>query len=325
MSSLLGLHHVTAIAGDPQRNLDFYAGVLGLRLVKRTVNFDDPQTYHFYFGDEVGTPGSIITFFPWPGARRGRQGSGQVSVTSFSIPPAATGFWIERLLRHGISYEGPVRRGTGSDAEQVISFKDNDALMLELVAHPRAESRPAWGGAPGIPREQAIHGFHGVTLWVERGEETERVLTETLGFREHSEDGSTRRFVARDGGPGRIVDVRTVGGFGRGAGGAGTVHHVAFAVLPDEQEAWRQQVVAAGASPTPVIDRFYFKSVYFREPSGILYELATLGPGFTTDEPLEHLGERLSLPPDFEHLRDQVERTLTPRPDTRQWRPAPVS
>ena len=311
MSSILGLHHVTAIAGDPQRNLDFYAGVLGLRFVKRTVNFDDPQTYHFYFGDETGSPGSIMTFFPWPGARRGRQGAGQVAVTSFSILPTSIGFWIERLLRHGIAYEGPARRGAGAGAEQVLAFKDHDGLMLELVGHQGAEARPAWGGAPGIPAEHAIHGFHGVTLWVEKGEETERVLVDTLGFRAAGEDGSTRRYAAGDGGPGRIVDVRAIGGFGRGAGGAGTVHHVAFAVADDEAElAVRERVAAAGLDPTPVIDRSYFHSVYFREPGGVLYELATSAPGFATDEPVDRLGERLMLPPQYEPIRAQIEALL---------------
>lgn len=311
MASILRLHHVTAIAGDPQRNLDFYAGVLGLRLVKRTVNFDDPETYHFYFGDEVGTPGSIMTFFPWPGARRGRQGAGQVAVTSFSILPGAIGFWIERLLRHGVRYEGPTRRGTGADAEQVLAFKDHDGLMLELVGHAGAEARPAWGGAPGIPQEQAIHGFHGVTVWVEHGEATERILAETLGFRVAGEDGSTRRFVAGDGGPGRIVNVRTIGGFGQGVGGAGTVHHVAFAVADDDaQLAVRERVLAAGLDPTPVIDRSYFHSVYFLEPGGVLYELATNSPGFAIDEPVEQLGEQLKLPPQYEPQRARLEAVL---------------
>ena len=201
MTPVLGIHHVTAIASDPQRNLDFYAGMLGLRLVKRTVNFDDPHTYHLYYGDEVGTPGSIMTFFPWPGARRGRQGTGQVAVTSFAVLPTALGFWLERLLRHGVKYEGPAKRGSGSDAEQVISFKDHDGLMLEIVAHSRAEARPAWDGAPGIPRDSAIHGFHGVTLWVEEGDATEKVLVDTLGFRPlREEGGGTRRFEAGDGG-----------------------------------------------------------------------------------------------------------------------------
>lgn len=311
MSGILGIHHVTAIASDPQRNLDFYAGVLGLRLVKRTVNFDDPQTYHFYFGDESGTPGSIMTFFPWPGARRGRQGAGQVAVTSFAVTPGALGFWIERLLRHNIRYEGPTRRGAGADAEQVISFKDHDGLMIEIVAHPAAESRPTWGGAPGVPWESAIHGFHGVTIWVEENDPTERVLVDTLGFRAVSEDGSTRRYAAGDGGPGTIVDVREIGGFGRGAGGAGTVHHVAWSVADDAAElAMRARVASAGLQPTAVIDRNYFHSVYFREPGGVLYELATLPPGFAIDESPDRLGERLMLPPQYEPMREEIESVL---------------
>src|SRR6266851_964222 len=191
MAVVLGIHHVTAIASDPQRNLDFYVGLLGLRLVKRTVNFDDPETYHLYYGDEVGTPGSIMTFFPWPGARPGRHGTGQVAVTAFAVLPRSLGFWVERLVRHGIRYEGPTHH--------VISFKDHDGLMLEIVGHPGAEARPAWGAAPGIPREHAIHGFYGVTIWADKGDATERVLVDTLGFRPVHEDGSTRRFAVADG------------------------------------------------------------------------------------------------------------------------------
>jgi predicted esterase/catechol 2,3-dioxygenase-like lactoylglutathione lyase family enzyme len=311
MSNVLGIHHVTAIASDPQRNLDFYAGLLGLRLVKRTVNFDDPQTYHFYFGDEVGTPGSIMTFFPWPGARRSRQGSAQVAVTSFAVLPSAIGFWVERLLRYSVAYEGPTRRGSGAEAEQVLAFKDHDGLMLELVGHPGAEARPAWADAPGIPREHAIHGFHGVTLWVDRAEASERVLVDTLGFRPVREDGTTKRYAVGDGGPGTLVNVREIGGFGHGVSGAGTVHHVAFAVEDDDAElAVRERVQKAHLHPTPVIDRNYFHSVYFREPGGILYELATKPPGFAIDEPVEHLGESLKLPPQYEPHRAEIEAVL---------------
>ena len=312
MTSVLGIHHVTAIASDPQRNIDFYAGLLGLRLVKRTVNFDDPQTYHFYFGDETGTPGSIMTFFPWPGARRGRAGAGQVAVTSFAVVPSALGFWFERLIGHGVKFEGPTTRGSGADTERVIAFKDADGLLLEIVAHPGAADRPTFS-APGIPLEQAIHGFHSVTLWEEEGGPTEQVLTESLGFRLVAEHGSTRRFAAGEGGPGRLVDVRTVGGFLRGAGGAGTVHHVAWAAEDDSAElSLREQVVAAGLAPTPVIDRMYFHSVYFREPGGVLFELATLPPGFTLDEPKERLGETLQLPPQYEPMRAEIEAVLPP-------------
>ena len=315
MSSVLGIHHVTAIASDPQRNVDFYAGVLGLRLVKRTVNFDDPQTYHLYYGDEVGTPGSIMTFFPWPGARRGRVGSGQVAVTSFAVVPGAIAFWIERLVRHGIKYQGPTKRGTGTgaDVEQVISFVDPDGLMLEIVGHPAAEARPAWADAPGIPREHAIHGFHGVTLWLDSATASEKILIDTLGFRPVRDEGSTRRYEAGDGGPGALVDVRTIGDFGGGVGGAGTVHHVAFRVPNDEAELEvRRQVSSAGLHPTPVIDRNYFHSVYFREPGGVLFELATNPPGFAIDEPIEHLGERLMLPSQYEPHRADIEAVLPP-------------
>jgi predicted esterase/catechol 2,3-dioxygenase-like lactoylglutathione lyase family enzyme len=313
-SSVLGIHHVTAIAGDPQRNLDFYVGMLGLRFVKRTVNFDDPQTYHFYFGDEVGNPGSILTFFPWPGARRGRQGTGQVAVTGFAVLPSALGFWTERLVRHGIAFEGPAKRGTdGARGEKVIAFKDPDGLMLEIVAHAAAESRPTWGGAPGIPAEHALHGFHAVTLWEEAGDETERLLVDTMGFRPVSEDTATRRYAVGDGGPGCLVDVRAIGGFLRGVGGAGTVHHVAWRVPDDSGElALRAELIAAGYEATPVIDRQYFHSVYFHEPGGVLFELATDPPGFAIDEPVAHLGERLMLPPQFEPQRSQLEAILPP-------------
>jgi glyoxalase family protein len=314
MTQVLGIHHVTAIASDPQRNLDFYTGLLGLRLVKRTVNFDDPETYHLYFGDDLGHPGSLLTFFPWPGAYRGRQGSGQVTVTSFAVPPGALGFWLQRLLHHGVAYEGPVKRPSdGGESEQVISFQDPDGLLVEIVAHPGAEARPAWGEAAGIPPEHAIHGFHRVTLWVERGDATEQVLVQTLGLRPVSEDGGTRRYAAGDGGPGMLVDVRSIGGFPRGVGGAGTVHHVAWRVADDAaQLELREKVIHAGLEPTPVIDRQYFHSVYFREPGGVLFELATDPPGFTIDEPAERLGEGLMLPPQYEPHRAEIEAALPP-------------
>lgn len=313
VSSVLGIHHVTAIASDPQRNIDFYAGVIGLRLVKRTVNFDDPQTYHFYFADEVGTPGTIMTFFPWPGARRGQHGAGQVAITSFAILPAAVGFWVERLLRHGVAYEGPTRRGSGSEQETLLSFRDPDGMMIALVADERAAERPSWTGSPGIAKEHAIHGFHSVTLWVGRRDATERVLTETLGFTALHDDDRTRRYAVGDRGPGTIVDVRDAGDFMRGLGGAGTVHHVAWALANGEaQVALRENVLRAGLNATGVIDRTYFQSVYFREPGGVLYELATNGPGFTVDEPVSHLGEQLKLPPQYEPHREQIESVLPP-------------
>jgi glyoxalase family protein len=313
MTSVHGIHHVTAIASDPQRNLDFYVGMLGLRFVKRTVNFDDPHTYHFYFGDETGSPGSIMTFFPWPHARRGRQGTGQVAVTSFAILPNAIGFWVERFLKHGVRYEGPIRRGSGSDLEQVLSFTDGDGLLLELVGHRRAESRAPWDKAPGISPDTALRGFHGVTLWEQEGSKTERLLVETMGFRPIREDGTTRRFAVADGGAGTLVDVRTTGGFVAGQTGAGTVHHVAWRVRDDaEQLTLRAGLLEAGYQATPVIDRDYFHSVYFREPGGVLFEIATDVPGFAIDESPDRLGERLMLPKQYQPHRASIEAVLPP-------------
>ena len=313
MTTVLGIHHVSTIASDPQRNLDFFAGLLGLRLVKRTVNFDDPQTYHLYYGDAIGTPGCIMTFFPWPGAKPGRQGPGEVAVTSFSVLPSALGFWLERFVRHGVRHETLAVRGSGSNAERVLAFRDHDGAMYELVGHPGAEARPAWEEAPGIPAEHAIRGFHSVTLWVEQGNETERVLVDVLGFHAVSEHETTRRYAVGEGGPSRIVDVRSIGGFMRGAKGAGIVHHVAFEVADDATElALRERVREFGLHPTEVKDRNYFHSVYFREPGGVLYELATTRPGFAIDEPVERLGERLMLPAQFEPHRAEIEAVLPP-------------
>ena len=313
MSSALGIHHVTAIASDPQKNVDFYAGLLGLRLVKQTVNFDDPQSYHFYFGDEIGNPGTLLTFFPWPGARPGRPGSGQVAVTSLAIPHGAVGFWIERLLRNGITYRGPLRRiGAEGSNETVISFRDRDGLMLELIAGAEMDDRSGWE-APGIVRDHAIRGLHSVTLWVEDGHATERILTESLGFRLVGEEDSTRHYSVGVGGPGSLASVRSIGGFLNGSEGAGTVHHVAWSVADgNAQLEVRRKVLDAGLDPTAVIDRAYFHSVYFREPGGILFELATTEPGFTTDEPAQRLGEQLKLPPQLEPRRAEIETALLP-------------
>src|SRR5215212_10239240 len=217
-----GIHHVTAIASDPQRNLDFYAGILGLRLVKRTVNFDDPTTYHFYFGDNEGTPGSILTFFPWPDARRGRQGGGQVAVVSFAILPSSVGFWIERLIKKRVEFAQPVAR---YEDERVIAFKDHEGFMGELVAHPSVDTQPGWSGA-GVPPEHAIRGVYSVTLWLDANELTGQLLMNTLGFNLVREQGSIFRYATGDGSPGTIVDPRCVPGIWPGMMGAGTVHHV---------------------------------------------------------------------------------------------------
>ena len=302
-----GIHHVTGIASDPQRNLDFYAGILGLRLVKRTVNFDDPTTYHFYFGDEQGNPGSILTFFPWPDARRGRQGGGQVAVTSFAILPSSVGFWIERLIRKQVEFQQPAAR---YEDERVIAFKDHDGFMGELVAHPKAEARAGWSGA-GVPPEHAIRGLYSVTLWLDANELTGQLLTTTLGFRVVREQGSIFRYAAGDGGPGSIVDIRCVPGIWSGVMGAGTVHHVAFRASDDaEQMDLRTELTSLGYNVTPQLDRDYFKSIYFREPGGVLFEVATDGPGFDVDEPVEQLGHSLKLPSWLELRRFEIEALL---------------
>ena len=307
-----GLHHVTAISGDPQRVLDFYVGVLGMRLVKRTVNFDDPGAYHFYFGDETGTPGSLFTVFPWPTGRKGRLGAGQVGETALAIPAASLGWWLDRLTAHHVPHELPQRR-FGADGETVVTFTDPDGMRLALAADPRAAALPGWS-APGpdtVPAEHAIRGVYGVTLWVEDAEGQAALLTGPMGWRRVATDGMTTRFVADDATLGRVVDVRDVQGFWGAADGVGSVHHVAFRVGDAAAElAMRSAVAATGLQPTTVRDRQYFESVYFRAPGGVLFELATDGPGFLIDEPLETLGEALRLPPQFEQHRAAIEANL---------------
>ncbi|MDQ6716809.1 MAG: ring-cleaving dioxygenase [Gemmatimonadota bacterium] len=302
-----GIHHVTGIASDPQRNVDFYAGILGLRLVKRTVNFDDPTTYHFYFGDSAGHPGTILTFFPWPDTRRGRQGTGQVAVTSFAIAPSSIGFWIERFINKRVEFTPPQSR---YDDERVIAFKDHDGFMAELVAHPLAESRPGWDGS-GVPAEHSIRGLFSATLWQDSCEATGELLIRSLGFRLVREQGSVFRYSVGDGGPGAIVDLRCVPGLWGGVMGAGTVHHIAFRAREEEaQLEARALLTSTGMNVTPVLDRDYFKSIYFREPSGVLFEIATDPPGFTVDEPIGSLGAALKLPSWLEPRRFEIEALL---------------
>ncbi|MEO8336757.1 MAG: ring-cleaving dioxygenase [bacterium] len=308
MATSLGIHHVTGIARDAQQNVDFYAGVLGLRLVKRTVNFDDPGSYHLYYGDELGSPGSILTFFPWPRARSGRTGVGEVAVTSLAISPRSIGYWLERFVTMGVEHSVPSRRF----GESVIAFKDRDGLQLELVATESAERRGAWTGAT-TPAEHAIHGVHSVTLWEHSLEQTERALVKGLGFRSAATEGTTTRFEIGDGGASKIVDVRVVGGFLAPVGGAGVIHHVAFRAEDDASAlVLRDTMIELGMHPTPVIDRQYFHSVYYREPGGVLFELATDAPGFAIDESLDELGTALKLPPQYEPSRAGIERKLGP-------------
>ncbi len=304
---ILGIHHVTAIAGEPQQNVDFYSDFMGLRLVKLTVNYDDPQTYHLYYGDEHGRPGTILTFFPWPGAPKGRKGSGQVTTVSLSIPQGSTQFWVDRLDGHGIKFDGPVNRFD----ERVISFSDPDGLNLELVEHP-GETRGGRNRGP-VPGKHSVRGFFGVTLSEEGYERTASLLTKTMGFNLVNEEGNRFRYQVGAGGPGALVDILCQPDSPTGLVSVGTVHHVAWRTPTDEQQGrWREELVRAGLNVTPVIDRKYFHSIYYREPGGVLFEIATDPPGFTVDEKEEELGTKLMLPPRLEPLRARLNQVLPP-------------
>jgi glyoxalase family protein len=297
-----GIHHVTSIVGDPQRDIDFYTTVLGLRLLKVTVNFDRPETYHLYFGDQHGTPGTILTTFPWPGDRQGTIGTGQITTTSFAIPEGSTGYWLERLMQHRVATHGPFRRFD----EQVVRFQDPDGLVCELVSRPSETTTNVRNGT--VEQTQAIIGFSGVTLASRQPERTAEVLTDLLGFRHMGESDRINRFVAGTSMLGSIVDLVVDAEGTQGTEGPGTVHHVAFRTRDDaEQLEWREQLIAAGMHVTEVRDRSYFKSIYFREPGGILFEIATDPPGFTIDEPLDELATGIRLPPWYEDRRGEIE------------------
>jgi predicted esterase/catechol 2,3-dioxygenase-like lactoylglutathione lyase family enzyme len=302
-----GIHHITALADDPAENVAFYTGTLGLRLVKRTVNFDDPGTWHLYYGDEAGRPGTILTFFPFPGIRTGRHGTGQAVEIGFAIPRAALGYWLGRLTERRIDFEGPFDRF----GERVVRFKDPDGLQLELITDEKAVRREGWKGA-GIDAEYALRGFHGVTLWEQGYERTARLLTKHLGFVAVGQEESRFRFAIAGGdGLGGVVDIRCIPGFWSGATGGGTIHHVAFRAADDgDQMEMREGLIAEGLDVTPVLDRKYFHSVYFREPGGVLFEIATDPPGFTVDEPLASLGTELKLPSWLGGRREAIERVL---------------
>ena len=303
---LEGIHHITAVTADAPRNVAFYAGTLGLRLVKKTVNQDDPTVYHLFYADEVGSAGSDITFFEYPRARRGRAGAGMVHRVVWRVASTeALDFWERRLADAGFASE----RGESS-----LRFRDPEDLELELAVVETADE-PLVAEHPEIPAGLALQGFDSVRAYTDDPARSRAFLEDGVGFRPASEESDYESRGDRRGSH-YLYDLSDTPGMG----GAGTIHHVAWASPMDEHEAWRTRVLEAGARPTPVIDRFYFRSIYFREPSGVLFEIATIGPGFATDEPLEHLGERLSLPPAFEHLRAQVEPVLTPLPDPRPAR-----
>lgn len=305
---LEGVHHISCITGDAPGNVEFYAGVLGMRLVKKTVNQDDPSVYHLFYGDEKGTPGFDLTFFEYPGARPGRAGAGMIHRILWRLPSTESlEFWKERLAGAGVEsvLEGETLRFSdpeGLEHEFFVYTGDEEALVPE---HRE------------IPAEFAIQGFQGVRAYSGNQAFTEEVLRDTLGFTDEG-DGTWKRAGEKRSGTYHLDTPPE----GRGIPGAGTVHHIAWASPIDQHGEWREKAAASGLYATPVIDRFYFKAVYFREPGGVLFELATIGPGFTTDEELDHLGERLSLPPDFEAVRERVEPSLSPLPDVRKWRPA---
>jgi glyoxalase family protein len=302
-----GIHHVTAIAGPARRNLDFYTKTLGMRLVKRTVNFDDPGTYHLYYGDEAGQPGAILTFFPWAHVGPGRLGVGETQETMLRVPESSIGFWTHRLVERGVPHEAPVKRL----GESVLPFKDPDGMRLALVGVKGIEDAPGWTG-DGIAAENAIRGFHGVSLLLDDAGPTGAVLTDVLGFAEAAREDTLVRFRAADTAIGGVVDIRAAGGFLPARMGAGSVHHIAFRAENDQAQAKMVAKLAENhrIRTTEQVDRNYFRSVYFREPGGILFEIATDEPGFAVDEPLAELGRSLKLPPTLEARRAEIEAVL---------------
>ena len=302
---ITGIHHVTAIASNAQKNIDFYTGILGLRLVKKTVNFDGPDVYHFYYGNESGTPGTILTFFPYSGLVNGRHGKGMLNTTTLSVATSALDFWLDRLKRFDINHKAPQER---FEDEIVVYFEDEDGLGLELVFNNR-DARPGFGHSH-IPAEHSIKGFYSVEIWEEGYERTAGLLTEQLDHTLVANKGNRFRFAATNT-PGNYVDILCSPDSMKGLAGSGTVHHIAFST-PNKatQSEVRQKIVKRMLNPTPILDRNYFTSIYFREPGGVLFEVATAEPGFTIDESFDHLGEALKLPPQFETDRINIEKNL---------------
>ena len=313
-NQMSGIHHVTAICSNPQKNIDFYTKLLGLRLVKLTINFDDPTTYHLYYGDEIGHPGTILTFFPWSDAPKGYRGTGQAITTSFLIPPDSIDFWKDRLKNNDICFEGPTKRFDDDNEEQVIKLYDPDGLELELIAHPSAKENDErfWKDGP-ISYENGIRGFYSVSLSEEGYERTSEILNE-LGYKMVKSEGNRFRFQQENSQPStgaKILDVLCLPDTTYGRIGIGTVHHIAFRTLSDENQiSIRQNIIKIGLNPTPVMDRTYFHSVYFREPGGVLFEIATDPPGFTVDQKVQDLGKKLMLPRWLEPVRERLEKVL---------------
>ena len=306
--TLGGIHHITALASDPQRNIDFYVGFLGLRLVKKTVNFDASDVYHFYYGDETGRPGTILTFFPFPNAAKGKKGAGETTAVAFSIPPDSLDYWISRLAVHGVDFDGPVPRF----GEQVIGFEDPDGMTIELITDEAARAVPPWSGSAVEPAH-APRLLHGATLTESDHESSAKFLAATLGFRAAGQEGQRYRYLLGEGEAEAKIDVIFSPQLNHGRQSAGSIHHIAWRVAADEgQREWRELLENAGVSVTPVRDRLYFHSIYFHEPGGVLFEIATDGPGMMIDETVAELGTHLKLPPWFEPKRERLEQRLIP-------------
>lgn len=305
-NQILGIHHVTAIAGNAKRNYDFYTGVLGLRLIKKTVNFDDPHTYHFYYGDEKGTPGSILTFFPWEGMQPGRRGTKQVTEIGYSVPAGSLDFWQNRLEQYNVIYNKPALKF----GERYLTFLDPDGLKFELTEAKVTDNRPQWESA-GITKENAIHGFHHITITTNKMEGTAAVLTHIFGYKLAKTEVNRHRFITDTVTQAAIVDLVEAPGEAIGHVAGGSVHHVAFRVKDEAALMYfRDKIIELGLNITEKIDRNYFYSLYFREPGGVLFELATDNPGFTVDEPLAELGINLKLPAQYESRRAEIEEIL---------------
>ena len=306
MKSVQGVHHITCISGDAQENVDFYTGVMGMRLVKRSVNQDAPDTYHLFYADAEGRPGTDLTFFPWPGMPPARAGVGLTMEVALAVPANSLGFWAERLGRAGMKAGEPVTRF----GERTLTVMDPHGLPLALVETDQREDFAPWTGSP-VPEERQVRGLHGVRLWERSSAPTQQFITQALGFSALGEEQGWQRFIVAGGGSGRFIDLAEVPNVPRGAWGVGGVHHVAWRTLDDtSQLELREQVQTVGRRPTPVIDRFWFKSIYFTEPGGVLFEIATDGPGFAIDEDPETLGEKLILPPWLEPQRAEIESNL---------------
>jgi glyoxalase family protein len=305
-NKILGLHHITAIAGDAQRNYNFYTQVLGLRMVKKTVNFDDPYTYHFYFGDEVGSPGSILTFFPWSGVRQGRNGTGMATAIGYSVPKDSLSYWTDRFERYGIRYNA-IQERLG---EQYLSFSDPDGLAIDLIVPQKVDERKPWE-TDEVKAGVALKGFHSVTLSLRSIQHTADILTNIFGYRLLKQEGNRYRFITDAVEGANIVDLLEFPSVPAGINAGGTNHHVAFRVKDDlALMEYREKILSKGFNITPKIDRNYFYSLYFREPGGVLFEIATDNPGFAIDEPVEALGKSLKLPPQYEATRKNIEAVL---------------